>query len=331
MNSVTSPRGTRQDTPNGWWTTVPPAAGAAVMATGILSVGLHLAGREVLSAVLLALAAGLWVLLAAAFALTLLNTRTDWTLKAATPPALTAVASTGVLGTRISLLGEQGVALGLLALAVLVWPFLLASVVRHWRRGMPGAVFLVCVSTQALAVLAATVAAAGGPDRLAPAALAFFCLGLVLYLGALVRFDLRQILTGAGDQWVIAGALSISALAAGKLTALPDWTPGLHDALRTATWVLLGLALTGYAVLLAAELRSPRPAYDVRRWATVFPLGMTAVAALVAGTATGVDWLDPLGRVLLWIGVAAWLLTAAGFLIDASHRPRVRRLLRLDR
>ncbi|MFG2907537.1 tellurite resistance/C4-dicarboxylate transporter family protein [Kitasatospora sp. NPDC048286] len=331
MNSATSPRPARPHAPNGWWSTVPPAAGSAVMATGIVSVGLHLVGREVLSSVLLALAAGLWVLLAVAFALTFLNARGDWTLKAATPPALTAVASTGVLGTRISLLGHQGVALALLALAALVWPFLLASVVRHWRRGMPGAVFLVCVSTQALAVLAATIAAAGGPDRLAPAALAAFCLGLLLYLGALVRFDLRQILTGAGDQWVIAGALSISALAAGKLTALPDWTPGLHSALRAVTWVLLGLALAGYAVLLAAELRSPRPAYDLRRWATVFPLGMTAVAALVAATATGVDWLSPLGRVLLWVAAGAWLLTAAGFLATASRWPRVRRVLRRGR
>ncbi|MFF2747194.1 tellurite resistance/C4-dicarboxylate transporter family protein [Kitasatospora sp. NPDC058048] len=328
MNSATSPRSARPDARNGWWSTVPPAAGAAVMATGIVSVGLHLTGQEVLSYVLLALAAGLWALLATAFALTFLNARGEWTLKAATPPALTAVASTGVLGTRISLLGEQGAALALLALATLAWPFLLASVVRHWRRGMPGAVFLVCVSTQSLAVLAATVAPAGGPDLLAPAALAAFCLGLLLYLGALVRFDLRQVLTGAGDQWVIAGALSISALAAGKLTALPDRTPGLHDALRIATWVLLGLALAGYAVLLAAELRNPRPDYDLRRWATVFPLGMTAVAALTAATATGVDWLRPLGRVLLWIAAGAWLLTAAGFLAAASRWPRVRRVLR---
>ncbi|MFJ9445719.1 hypothetical protein ACIRRH_28230 [Kitasatospora sp. NPDC101235] len=180
---------------------MPPAAGSAVIATGIVSVGLHLTGQEVLSYLLLALAAGLWVLLAAAFALT-------------------------------------------------------------------------------------------------------------------------------GDQWVIAGALSISALAAGKLTALPDWTPGLHGVLRITTWVLLGLALTGYAVLLAAELRSPRPAYDVRRWATVFPLGMTAVATLIAATATKVDWLRPFGRVLLWIAAGAWLLTAVGFLVAASRWPRVRRLLR---
>jgi len=31
------------------------------------------------------------------------------------------------------------------------------------------------------------------------------------------------------------------------------------------------LALTWYAVLLVAEFVRPRPRYDVRRWATVFP------------------------------------------------------------
>ncbi|MGW7446275.1 hypothetical protein [Kitasatospora sp. NPDC054795] len=55
---------------------------------------------------------------------------------------------------------------------------------------------------------------------------------------------------------------------------------------------------------------------------------MTAVAALIAATATRVDWLRPLGRALLWIAVSAWLLTAAGFLAAASRWPRVRRVLR---
>ncbi|WP_449345596.1 hypothetical protein [Streptomyces narbonensis] len=35
--------------PGPWWAELPPAAGAAVMATCILSVGLHLTGFEALS------------------------------------------------------------------------------------------------------------------------------------------------------------------------------------------------------------------------------------------------------------------------------------------
>ncbi|MFD0327932.1 hypothetical protein ACFQZC_06055 [Streptacidiphilus monticola] len=75
-------------------------------------------------------------------------------------------------------------------------------------------------------------------------------------------------------------------------------------------------------MLLAAEMRRPRLRFDVRRWATVFPLGMTAVAALTAAAVTGWTWLHGLGTVLLWIAAAAWALTAAGFLV--SRLPRAR-------
>ncbi|WSZ43927.1 tellurite resistance/C4-dicarboxylate transporter family protein [Streptomyces sp. NBC_00868] len=297
---------------------LPPAAGAAVMAAGILSVGLHLTGHEVVSLVALAIAAALWLVLAVDFASRLLADRGRFRADADTPGALTAVAATTVLGTRISLLGWQTVAAALLALAAVIWPELLLHVVRHWRRRMPGAVFLGCVATQGLAVLAATLAAAGRHDWLAWAALAAFCLGLLLYVAALALFDLREVVGGAGDHWVAGGALAISALAGSKLTASPVWTAGAHTALRIVTLVTLGLSLVWYAVLLGAELRHPRTHYDIRRWATVFPLGMTATACLSAAEPADVPWLRPLGEVLLWIAVGAWLLTFVSFL--ASHR-----------
>lgn len=53
------------------------------------------------------------------------------------------------------------------------------------------------------------------------------------------------------------------------------------------------------------------------RWATVFPMGMTAVAALSAATAFGVPWLTWPGRVLLWAAVAVWLAVAAGAVLAA--------------
>ncbi|MFH8988949.1 tellurite resistance/C4-dicarboxylate transporter family protein [Streptomyces sp. NPDC017940] len=293
------------------------------MATGIISVGLYLTGHDVLSEILLALACVLWLVLAADFVDLLVRDRARWTAAAVTPPALTAVAATTVVGTRFSLLGWPELAVALLVVAVLVWPVLLLAVVRHWlRHGMPGGVFLVCVATQGLSVLAATLSLAGEGDWLGDAALACFALGLVLYADALLRFDLRQVWTGAGDQWVAGGALAISALAASKLTASPLWTGAGHTFLRTLTFVLLGLALAWYAVLAAAEVARPRPYYDVRRWATVFPLGMTAVAALSTGLATDVPWLRTLGRVLLWVAVAVWGLVWVGFAWARAGGPR---------
>jgi tellurite resistance protein TehA-like permease len=295
------------------------------MATGIVSVGLHLVGAEGLSVALLVLGVLAWCALAADFGLRLLRDRTRWASEADTPPALTAVAATTVLGTRVSLLGPgragwQALAVAALVIAVVAWAVLLPHVVGHWRRrGMPGAVFLVCVSTQGLAVLGATLAAALPATWLAWASLVCFALGLVLYVVAFPRFDLRQIETGAGDHWVAGGALAISALAGAKLLAVPAWKgTGLHDALRPVTLVLLALVLLWYLLLVVAELRRPRPRYDVRRWATVFPMGMTAVATLSTGTAASVGWLRVPGQVLLWIAAAAWALTLVGLLRSVS-------------
>ncbi|TXS39726.1 hypothetical protein EAO75_43625 [Streptomyces sp. uw30] len=287
------------------------------MATGILSVAFHQTGHETLSRIALALACAAWLALAADFTARLLLDRPNWLKQAATPAALTAVAATTVLGTRFTALGWETLAEALLALAAVLWPVLLLAVLRHWRRHMPGTVFLGCVATQGLAVLGATLAAAETTAWLAHFSLVFFWLGLVLYVVALPRFDRSQLARGAGDQWVAGGALAISALAGSKLLAAdsPDlylWNDDDYGVLRTVTVALLVLDLAWYVVLLLAEFAWPRPRYDVRRWATVFPMGMTAAAALSVGTVVDVSWLEPLGKVLLWIAVAAWLAVAAG-------------------
>ncbi|KUO21598.1 hypothetical protein AQJ91_08370 [Streptomyces dysideae] len=287
------------------------------MATGIVSVGLDLAGYEVLSRISLVVACVAWVALAADFVVRLVRERERWVREAGTPAALTAIAATTVLGARLSALGWQTLAEALLALAAVLWPGLLFVVVRHWRRRMTGAVFLGCVATQGLAMLGATLAAAETAAWLARVALVLFWLGLVLYGLALPRFDLRQVAEGAGDHWVAGSGLAISALAGSKLIAADSarlylWNDDDSDVLRTVTVALLVLDLVWYAVLLFAEARWPRPRYDVRRWATVFPMGMTAAAMLSVAAAVDVPWLKGPGQALLWIAVAAWLAVAVG-------------------
>ncbi|MFE0583059.1 hypothetical protein [Streptomyces sp. NPDC058874] len=306
----------------GWWTGLPPAAGAAVMATGIISVGLYMTGHEAASLVALVVAVALWLVLGFDFTARLVGDRGRFRAEADTPAALTAVAATTVIGTRISLLGRQTAAAALLALAAVLWPGLLVNVVRHWHRRMPGGAFLGCVATQGLALLAAVLAAACHQDWLARAALAAFCLGLLLYAAALLRFDLGEVAGGAGDHWVAGGALSLSALAGSKLTASPVWTAAAHTALRGVTLVTLALSLVWYAVLLTAELRHPRTRGDIRRWATVFPLGMTATACLSVAEPAGIAWLVPVGEFLLWIAVAAWLAIVGVLVSSRLAAPR---------
>lgn len=283
------------------------------MATGIVSIGLHLVGQEALSWILLVLAAIAWLALAVDFARRLQRDRDRWKAEADTLPALTAVVATTLLGTWFALQGWSSVAVAALVVAVLIWPVLLRSVVRHWGRRLPGTVFLVCVATQGLAVLGGTLAVSLPSGWLAWPALGCLVLGLALYAVAFVHFGLGEVRSGAGDQWVAGGALAISALAGAKLLAVPAWRgTALHDALRPLTLVTLALSMCWYAVLAFAEARWPGPRYGMRRWATVFPMGMTAVATLSVADAAAVGWLRTPGQVLLWVAVTAWVLTLVG-------------------
>lgn len=305
-----------------WFAAQPPAAGSAVMATGIVSTGLRQVGAHVLSAVTLAIAAVIWLALADDFGRRLLWQRQRWTSESHTPPALTAVASTTVLGVRISLEGWQSAAVVLLIVAAALWPPLLWLVLRHLRPHMPGAVFLVCVATQGLATLGTVLASALPAHWLLAPALALFALGLVLYIDALGHFDFSAVRDGAGDHWVAGGALAISALACAKLTEAKNLTGTLHSTLRVTSLVLLAVAWTWYAVLATAEIRWPRLRYDVRRWATIFPMGMTGVATAEVAKGGGWTWLRGPGHVLVWIAAAAWLLVFAGLVMEGAGRFR---------
>lgn len=292
--------------------TVPPGAGAAVMGTAILSTGM--AGVPVLwlSYVLVAIAAVLWLALAVLFLTRLLAHRARWVADADVPPSLTGVAGTCVLGTRLSMLGWLPVSVALLALAAALWLVLLPLVLQHWKTPTVGVNFLLCVSTQALAVLSASVAIAEQLRWLAVVAGVLFLAGLVAYVSVLVTFDFRQVAHGAGDHWVAGGALAISTLAATKLYLAAGLLGVSGGVLRVVALVLWALAAGWYLVLAVGEAIWRRPHYDVRRWSTVFPLGMTATAAINLGVAAQLPGIRTAGQVLIWPALAVWAAVAYG-------------------
>jgi tellurite resistance protein TehA-like permease len=134
-------------------------------------------------------------------------------------------------------------------------------------------------------------------------------LGLCLYVFTMSRFDLRQLAVGHGDQSVTAGALAISTLAAGELLggakALAILGGG-GGILKDVALVLWGLTMLWLPVLLLAELLHPRLRYDVRRWSTVFPLGMYAACSFVVGAAAHVGAITSFARVWIWIALVVW-------------------------
>lgn len=293
---------------------VTPAAGAAVMSSAILSVALQIDGVELLSRALLAVAILQWLVLAGVFLDRLVTERATWRADADAPPALTSVAATAVIGARFALLGDAALGWVLLVASAALWLLLTPLVLGGLRSWHEGAAFLSCVATQGLAVLLATLARPGPLHAVTTVGFVLFALGLGLYLVVLSNFDWHQLAVGAGDHWVLAGALAISSLAGAKLILAQRvlGTARLGAALTALDLTLWSLSVLAYGVLVVAEIRSPRLRYDVRRWATVFPLGMTAAATYAVAQAEGLPGLRLVGDVLVWPAFLAWALTAYG-------------------
>lgn len=278
------------------------------MGIGIVSVAAQWAGDAVLSWGLLAVAGAVWVLLGVAFLIRLGADAPAWRAEAVRPGALTGVAATGVLGVGLAQHRWPSVSWVLLALAAVLWAALLPRVLRNLSSPAGGSGFLLCVATQSLAVLAAKLAV--GAEWLLPLAAAADVLGLGLYVFVLSRFDFRQLVRGSGDHWVAGGALAISTVAtAGLASALPPVTAG---AVGVGAVVLWAITSAWYVVLAGLELFVPRLRYDFRRWATVFPLGMTCTATFGVAAATGLGWLTGAAQVLLWPALVVLCLAAWG-------------------
>jgi tellurite resistance protein TehA-like permease len=293
---------------------VPPAAGAWVMGTAIVSIGLSLDGQEVLSRVILAIAAAIWATLAGLLPLRAARDRARFRADIHTPGALTAPVATAVLGTRLTTLGWAWAGIAMLTIAFALWVVLLGPVLTGWKSPTIGASLLLAVSAESLAVLSATLAPPENARWLLIAALALFGLGLIFYLFVISRFDFHQLAIGRGDHWITGGALGIAALAAGRIhaaaTALDTLGGGARTAIKDIALVLWVLTMLWLVVLLLAEIRWPRLEFDERRWSTVFPLGMYAACSFAVGATAHAGAIVSFARAWVWIGLASWAIVS---------------------
>lgn len=290
---------------------IPPAVGADVMATGIISIALSLDGQEALSRVMLAIAAAIWVTLAMLLPLRAARDPAGFRADARTPAAFTAAVATAVLGTRLTLLGWTWAGCAMLVVAVALWAALLRPVLDGWQSPTMGVSLLLAVSVESLAVLVASVAAPEHAHWLLIAALVPFGLGLGLYGFVISRFDLHQLAVGRGDHWMAGGALGIAALAAAKIAdgARALGIAGLRGhALEDIAICLWVLTMVWLLVLLLAEARWPRLSIGPARWSTVFPLGMYAASSLAVGVAAQAEAITSFARVWVWIALGLWMI-----------------------
>lgn len=294
------------------------------MATGIVSTAMDAAGHEAISRALIVATAVAWIALGATFLRRLRRDRARWRREAGRPSALTAVTGTAVLGTGLAQLGWPTAGWAVLVIASGLCMILMRSVLRVKPLPSAGLSFLLVVAPQSLAVLLAALAEQQGTKWPAFMAMLPFAAGLCAYPVVLARFDLDQVRRGAGDQWVAGGALAISTLACADIAAAAT-SGAIHEALRIGCLVLWVATIGWLPVLLGSEVRWPRTHYDVRRWATVFPLGMYAAMSVDAGRATGINAIASFGKGWAWVALAAWAATAIGLVRRLSRERNVRR------
>jgi tellurite resistance protein TehA-like permease len=317
------------------------------MGTCIVSLGVHTNGLILLSDVMMWVAVVCYAVLVAA---------TAW--RAATFPAelradftdprrgfgfFTFVAGTDVLGTRIALTGQHGIALGLLVVGGLSW-FVLGYVVpwtavlgredRPVVAGANGTWFIWVVASQSVAVLAAALEPQlyGIRRELAILAVLSWAVGVFLYAAAGVFVAARMMLYRLSPQdltppyFVAMGATAITVVAGARIVEMADApmvdaTRGLAAGISVVFWAFgtwLVPALIAAGIWRHIVHRIPLT-YTASLWSVIFPLGMYGVGSHYLGHADNLPLVTWIGDLEIWIGVAAWALTFVGMLAHLAR------------
>ena len=288
------------------------------MATGIVAIGLFNAGQIFLARLLLAICGLLWFFFVFIVAQRALGQPERFWRETKTIGTLTSVAGTSVFGTGLVLMTGLRISYIFLVIAILIWATLIPINLRSLQKPTVGSSLLLTVSTESISVLMTTIALVRGWSWLVPLALGFSLIGVGLYIHVFRYFDFRQLSVGQGDHWILGGALAISTLAASKGAAamlhfqlLPSWH-WLFTGFGFGLWLVTMLWLP---ILVIFEVISPRFVYNLRRWSTVFPLGMYAACSFaLAVVSPQFVWIDLFAKFWVWIGFAAWLLVALSML-----------------
>ncbi|MGH6788959.1 MAG: tellurite resistance/C4-dicarboxylate transporter family protein [Pseudolabrys sp.] len=325
--------------------TLYPGSFALVMATGIVSNALYFETPRLLSDVLFAINLVAYpLLLAATVARALRVPRAVWA--DILNPRLafgffSMVAATDVLGVGIHLRGYGSVALALWLFALVLWlvliylSFAVLTFLNQAHRAnvVDGGWLLAIVGTESLVVLGTLVAqplSAAGPIVFVAIHM-LWGIGLALYGIFITLFAYRVFFFEVEPDdvtpllWVVMGAAAISTNAGSVLIVSNSAVPFLHS-MRAfidgatlviwawATWWIPLLVLLG---VWKHGIRRVPIRYTPMLWSLVFPLGMYAVASLRLSDAAGVPLLTTLSEAMVWIALAAWAATAAGFALTS--------------
>lgn len=350
---------------------MPPGYFALVMATGIISVGMHLIGVRTLSVVLMVVSATAYLVLILLTGWRFVAYRVAFLEDLHDPHRgfqfFTFVAGTNVLAARLAIEGWFAAAATLLGVSGLTWlllgyavPWLavLGRTARPVLGAANGTWFIWVVASQSVAVVAAALEPVSGDARalLAVLAILSWSVGIFLYGAVGVFVALRLVLYEIRPEdidapyWVAMGACAITVLAGARIVEMADApmvsaTRGLVGGVSVmfwafATWLIPVLIAVGFwrHVKRRLPLR-----YGATLWSIAFPVGMYAVAGIYLGQADRLPLVGQIGTASLWVALAVWVtvftamvrqpLRDGGYLRGAREKPitPIRRLSPADR
>ena len=272
------------------------------MATGIVSIAALDHGFDVISEVLIVLAA-------VALPVLMVGVATAWKRESWKLTDLdvslglcTYIAACAVVGARLA--DHRWVIWALAGMALQGWVSLAPMIARRlWREraGLRsrarGGWELASVATSGVAILMADL-------RILFWAMVLWALAIVVYLmmtGLIVRRAVRDIgALAQPDIWILMGGAAIATLAGDHI----------HQAGFTFVWpvtVATWLVATAWIPVLISVVLRHRVGLG---WAAVFPLGMYPSATFATAVETGWRWLTTVSLAFFWIALVAWMLTA---------------------
>ncbi|MGE5110766.1 MAG: tellurite resistance/C4-dicarboxylate transporter family protein [Acidobacteriaceae bacterium] len=329
-----------------------PAYFAMVMATGIVAIACELTGKPLLATALTVINIGvfctLWLLTLARlvfFPKALLRDLVDHQRG---PGFFTIVAGTSVLGRQLILIfGAFRPATALWFLTLPLWAGFMYAIFTgltvkedkpSLADGIHGGWLIAVVATQAVSSLG-TLLAPRFPahvEELLFLSLSLWLCGGMLYIWVIslifYRYTFFRFLPSdlMPPYWINMGAMAISTLAGAALIKTAGHAPFLAEMVpflkgfsvffwATATWWLPMLVIL--AIWRHLYKRFPL-SYDPLYWGAVFPLGMYTVATWQLADAMGLSFLVSIPRVFVYVAIAAWLATFAGFTLSLFRGTR---------